>query len=259
MSGLATLADSHVHLDRYPDAEVDSMLRRAAEAGVRHMLTVGSDLVSSRAAIELATRHQGAVRAAVGIHPTRLGGPSEVDAALVELGRLAASPDVVAIGEVGLDAGTGNDALEAQERFLLGCLELARARGLPLVLHVVGAHEAALALLRPWAPIPAVVHYFVGDAALARRYLELGCLISVGKPATRPSEVALREALVEIPIDRLLLETDTYPLPGRATEPRDAAKVCAAVARLRGLEPAVVAARTTESFLRLFSREANTP
>ena len=111
----------------------------------------------------------------------------------------------------------------------------------------------ALALLRSRAPVRAVVHYFVGDATLAERYLELGCSISVGKPVTRAAEAALRAAATRLPLERLLLETDTYPLPGRATEPRDVSLVCATIAALRDLTPHQVAASTTENFLRLFN------
>jgi TatD DNase family protein len=98
------------------------------------------------------------------------------------------------------------------------------------------------------------VHYFVGDADLARRYLDVGCDISVGKPVTRSENEALRETVTLIPPDRLLLETDTYPLPGRTTEPRDLPLICAAVAELQGASPARVAERTAASFERLFGR-----
>lgn len=229
------------------------MLGRAADAGVGHLLTVGVDRTSSRAAIALARRPP-SVRAAVGVHPTRVADLRDPAAELEVLDRLAGMPGVAAIGEVGLDDQPGDaERLARQARFLEGCLDLARARGLPVVLHVVGAHRQALALLRPRAPLRAVVHYFVGDARLAERYLDLGCLISVGKPVTRRSETALRRALAVIPLDRLLLETDTYPLPGRATEPRDVALVCAAVAEVRRLEPAEVAARTSENYLATFN------
>jgi TatD DNase family protein len=245
------LADSHIHLDRYPDDDVAGMLRRAAQVGVEQLLTVGVDLESSRKAIELARRHRG-IRAAVGIHPTRLAEVADLAAALDGLADLTRSAEVAAIGEVGLDDQAGPRALAAQERFLDGCLDLAAATDLPLVLHVVGAHEAALTILRSRAPVRAVVHYFAGDVALAEQYLQVGCLIGIGKPVARPAQVELRAAARAIPLGRLLLETDTYPLPGRTTEPRDLRLICAAVAELRGMRPTRVAARTTENFERLF-------
>jgi TatD DNase family protein len=96
-----------------------------------------------------------------------------------------------------------------------------------------------------------IVHYFVGDEALAAAYLGCGCALSVGKPATRAENAALRAAVPTIPPERLLLETDSYPLPGRTTEPRDLVHVCQAVAELRGESPRGVAQATTHNFRRL--------
>jgi TatD DNase family protein len=169
-------------------------------------------------------------------------GGEELLAALLDEGPAA-------IGEVGLDEGAPD--LEGQQRFLAACLQLAEERGLPVVLHVVGApaiHAAALAIVGRHPAVRTVAHYFVGGPELARRYLEVGCWISVGRPVTRPSDVAVRAAVPAIPLDRLLLETDTYPLPGRTTEPRDVVSVCAAVAELTGRSYEEVAAATTAAF-----------
>jgi TatD DNase family protein len=253
------LVDSHVHLDRYSHRQVSSMLRRARLAGVTRFLTVGVDLPSSEVAMML-TRRRG-VRAAVGIHPTRLHQMSP-DSALSSLADLVRGARPAAIGEVGLDH-RAIVAADEQARFLAGCLRLAARHSLPVILHVVGAHDAALAILAEAArmrrPSPLVVHYFVGDGLLARRYLDLGCLISVGKPVTRQEHGELRSAVAETPLDRLLLETDTYPLPGRTTEPRDVRDVCAAVAEIKRRSVEEVAAATTKSFLGLFARSTRRP
>jgi len=245
------LVDSHAHLDRYAEDEIVGMLERGRAAGVGRVLTVGADRASSLAALSLAAQHEG-VLAAVGIHPSRVAeveGPEHVLWSLALLGGAAA------IGEVGLDADA--PAMAEQVYFLEACLDLADEAGLPLALHVVGppeTHEFALQVLATRAPVRAVVHYFVGDAALARRYLDVGCLVSVGKPVTRPEQRALRAAVAGIPLDRLLLETDTYPLAGRTTEPRDVVLVAAEVARLIGVDAAQVAERTSANFDRLFGR-----
>lgn len=254
--GAFSLVDSHAHLDRYTDEDVTRMVSQAEQAGIRQLLTIGTDLDSSRAAIRLAGQHP-SVLAAIGIHPTRLHTldarplPIELLSDLLHEGGVAVS----AIGEVGLDAGAPD--LDGQLRFLTGCVDLAVEHDLPLVLHVVGGaaiHELALSTLtalsisayRP--QVRAVAHYFVGGPELAARYLEAGCWISVGRPVTRPSETAVRAAVLMIPLDRLLSETDTYPLPGRTTEPRDVATVCAAVAELTGRPYAEVAQATTANF-----------
>jgi TatD DNase family protein len=242
------LADSHVHLDRYRSREVDAMLTRARRAGVRRFLAIGVDQATSEAAVTLAGRR--GVGAAVGLHPTRVERRASADLP-TWLRALARRPGVVALGEVGLDAN-GSTPLATQEAFLLGCIQLARAHQLPLCLHVVGAHEQAQALLRAEPPPAAVVHYFQGDPSLARAYLDLDFYISVGKPVTRPERAEVREAVREIPLDRLLLETDTYPLPGRTTEPADVALIAQAIADLRGVSVGTVARATTANYRRLF-------
>jgi TatD DNase family protein len=160
-----------------------------------------------------------------------------------------------AIGEVGLDDGAPDP--EGQRAYLGECLRLADERGLPVVLHVAGAastHEAALEIVGQYPGVRTVVHYFVGGPALAQRYLERGCWISVGRPVTRPEQAAVRAAVPRIPLDRLLLETDTYPLPGRTTEPRDVATVCAAVAGLTGRSYEEIGTATTASFAAFIGR-----
>lgn len=245
------LADSHVHLDRYRSAVVDRLLARARRTGVRRFLAVGVDRATSLAVLELAQRRRG-VRAAVGVHPTRVDGQNPtVDLTWLRL--LADEPAVAAIGEVGLDA-TGSASLGAQLACFEACLALAAERELTLVLHAVGWHERVLAALAGWPQVRTVVHYFQGDAELARRYLEAGCWISVGKPVTRAERAELRAAIRQVPLERLLLETDTYPLAGRATEPRDVAEIGRAVAELHDVELERVAAATSASYRRLFER-----
>ncbi len=249
------LVDSHVHLDRYPDDTVMTMLQRAAEHGVTRLLTVGVDLSTSQAALRLATRWP-AVLAAIGIHPTRLAAQASTSEPIEAFRQLLETNQndsrlgqPAAIGEVGLDDNAPD--LSLQQRFLDQCLALAAETGLPVVLHVVGrpeTHRSALETVALHATVRTVAHYFVGDAELARRYVDAGCWIAVGKPVTRPSEVAVRDALRVIPPERLLLETDTYPLPGRATEPRDVAEICAAVATLTKRPYDEVASATTAAF-----------
>lgn len=235
------LVDSHVHLDRYDAQVVTFMLARARDLGVGRVLNVGVDLATSRRAVALADEHEGIVLAAVGVHPKRLREETVGD--LEDLLNGA-----VAIGEVGLEYEEDAAAPERQRAFFAECLDLAARFDLPVALHVVGAHDDALAILGEHTPVRTVVHYFQGDAALAARYLDRGCFISVGKPVMRLPEVG--EAVRAVPPDRLLLETDTYPLPGRTTEPRDVALVCRAVADLLGHPEEAVAEQTTTNFER---------
>jgi TatD DNase family protein len=234
------LADSHVHLEQYPAEARAGLVERAQLAGVDHLLAVSVSLASSRRTVALAERWPDTVSAAVGIHPKWLRG-QRVD----ELERLAADHSVRAIGEVGLEP----TPTAAQHRFLEACLDLAERLGLAVVLHVVDAHQQALVLLKERLGPPVIVHYFVGDERLAANYLEVGCALSVGKPVLRDAE--LRRAVRMVPAERLLLETDSYPLPGRTTEPRDLVQVCGAVAELRGETPEAVAEATRGNLRRL--------
>jgi TatD DNase family protein len=262
------LVDSHVHLDRYTDAQCAAMLDRAAAAGVRALLTAGMDEASSRRAIALAQRFgtSHGVVAAVGWHPAalpaRAAAPealaTTIAASLAQL--LAAAPaQVVAIGEIGLDTVEGRAPLAIQAGVFRAQLRLAHDRGLPIVLHIRGADaiEPAQRMLAT-AGIGAgmVVHYFTGGLVEAQRWLALGCHISVGRPVTRATEAALRAAIAspDVPLARLLLETDTYPLPGRRTEPAAVAGVAAALAALKHLPASEVARRTTINFRDLFLR-----
>ena len=227
------------------------MLGRARQAGVRRFLTIGVDEATSAAAVTLARERRG-VRAAIGVHPGRVGG-LDLKQMLARLRPLAGQPRVVAVGEVGLDETSRASAAD-QEAFFAAFIELALEQQLALSLHVIGRHRRAQHLLGRGGAGRAVVHYFQGDAELAAAYLEIGCFISLGKPVTLPERGALREAARRIPLDRLLLETDTYPLPGRATEPRDVATICQTIATLRALSFDEVATATTQNFARLFGK-----
>jgi TatD DNase family protein len=252
------LADCHTHLDRYPAAARQAMLARAAAAGLRLVLVAGVGLVSSRRIVGLAAR-QPLVRAGVGLHPifVRRAVPERT---YVALDALAAAPAVVVWSELGLDYQAGPLSPAAQRDVFRRQLLLARLHRLAAIVHVVEAADDALAVLAETGMAArTAVHYFVGDRALAERYLAAGLYLSVGKPVTRPENAALREAVRAAPLDRLLLETDTYPLPGRATEPSDVRQVAAAVAELRDLAPAAVARATTANLARLLGDRWHLP
>jgi TatD DNase family protein len=240
------LVDSHVHLHAYDDWR--SLLARATEAGVKRVVAVGIDLPTSRWNVDVAARHDGVV-AAVGVHPSHLSArldPTTVD----ELEALAQNPTVGFIGEIGIDTVDGPVDLETQLAAFQCQLRIARRVRKPVNLHLRGAVDAGLSALAASFPIEigAICHYFVGDSREASRLLNLGLLLSVGKPATRPAYAGLRDALTWLPLDRLLLETDSYPVPGRTTEPADLPLVAAAVAEIRGDSVAQIARATGQTF-----------
>ncbi len=244
------LFDTHAHL-HFPEfaSDLAEVLARARAAGVRRLLTIGTDVETSRAAIALARREPD-VWATVGIHPHDAAAGDE--AALDEVARLAAEPRVVAIGEIGLDFFRNLSPPAAQERVFRRLLELARRLGKPVVIHCREAHADVLRIIEEdgAGSIRGIMHCFSGDTDIARRCLDLGLLISLAGPVTYPNARALPEVARLVPGDRLVIETDCPFLPpqgyrGKRNEPAYLALTAARVAELRreALEP--LAARLT--------------
>ena len=251
------LFDTHAHL-HFPEfaGDLDAVLARARAAGVRRIVTIGTDVATSRAAVALAAREPD-IWAAVGIHPHEAA--SADDTALAEIERLASGVKVVAIGETGLDFFRDLAPRDAQERAFRAQLALARRAGKPVLIHCRDAHEETLALLaaEDVRDRGGIMHCFSGDLAIARRCLDLGLLISLAGPVTYPKPGALPEVARMIPSDRLVVETDCPYLPpqpyrGKRNEPAYVAITAARVAELRG-EPLIdLAARMSENARALF-------
>ncbi len=254
------LADTHAHLDDEAFAgDRGAVVARAAAAGVALIVTVGTDLASSRQAVSLAERFAG-VYAAVGVHPHDAASLDE--ATLAALAELARRPRVVAVGETGLDFYRNRAPAAAQRQALRAQLALARQLGLPVIVHDREAHEEILQTLREWARGHAdargVLHAFSGDEAMAREVGMLGFSVSLAGPVTFAKASRLHQLAATLPLDRLVLETDCpyltpEPLRGRRNEPAYVRLVAERVAALRGLSPAEVARATTANARRLFA------
>lgn len=234
--------DTHVHLDRYAAADRDALLRRARAAGVARLLSVSTACASARRTAALPAP----ILKAVGVHPREAA-----EGLCAELEALTRAPDVVAIGETGFDAA--GPPFAWQEAVFRAQCALARRYDLTLVLHVAGdgAWNALATAAGALDGLRVVRHYFTGDAAQAGWHAARGHYLSFGRPLLR--EPALQRVARAYPQNLLLIETDTYPLPGRATEPRDAAALGAALARLRGWTPTVGAARLWQNGGRAFA------
>lgn len=257
MTATPDLFDTHAHL-HFPgfDEDRDAVLTRARAAGVRRMVTIGTDGETSRAALALAERHPD-VWATAGVHPHDAAASDE--AAQAEVERIAAERRVVAIGEIGLDFFRNLSPPETQERVLRRFLALARRLRKPVVLHCRDAHAEILALLgeERVAEVGGIMHCFSGDVAIARRCLDLGLLISLAGPVTYPNARALPDVARFVPGDRLVVETDCPFLPpqgyrGKRNEPAYLTITAARVAELRGEPLDDLAARTTANARRLF-------
>ncbi len=246
------LFDTHAHL-HFPEfaGDLAAVLERARTAGVRRMLTIGTNVETSRAAVALAAR-EADVWAAVGLHPHEAAQAD--DAALAAIERLAGEPRVVAIGETGLDFFRNLSPRAAQERAFRAQLTLARRARKPVLVHCRDAHEETLAILAEerGAESGGIMHCFSGDVAVARRCLDLGLFISLAGPVTYPKARALPDVAKFVPGDRLVVETDCPFLPpqpyrGKRNEPAYLAITAARVAELRGEPVAALAARMAEN------------
>ena len=254
------LVDSHCHLDAPQfDADRDAVIARMAESGVRYAVNPGVDLPSSRAAVALALWQHESIYAAVGIHPHEA---KTLDAvALKELEQLAASPRVVAVGEIGLDYYRDLSPRDVQRRAFEAQLELAAEHGLPVIVHDRSAHDDVLAILSNWCSTldarhstfdirVGVLHSFSGDVAMAEQAVALGFFIGVSGPVTYRNADRLRDVVRAVPLERLLIETDApyltpQPRRGQRNEPAYVRRVAQAVADVRGLTLEQVAVQTT--------------
>ena len=272
--------DSHAHLhDPAFDEDRAETLERGRAAGVEAVVTVGTDRAASEAALALA-RQERDVFAVVGFHPRDAKDWNPHERAHIE--RLASCAPVVAIGEIGLDFFRDLSPRPAQRRAFRDQLALARSLRMPVVIHSRDAAEETYAILAEWSPTvrPAgapgaesgpvgVIHCFSGDAALARRYVELGFVISFAGPVTYPKNADLREAAQVVPGDRIVVETDApylspqghlgssdrrgRSLRGKRNEPAHVSLTAAFIAELRG-EGADAFARETAATTRTLFR-----
>jgi TatD DNase family protein len=233
--------DTHAHLDALEDP--DAALRRARAAGVTRVITIGTGIDSCRRALALATAADG-VRAALGIDPHQAGtGEAE---RLGELRELLADPDVVAVGEAGLDYHYGADRKAEQRKLFEAQLELARERELPIVVHTRSANDDTEAILR--AHEGTVVMHCFSEPELLDAALERGWYVSFAGNVTYPKAQPLRDAAARIPADRILAETDSpylspQPVRGRPNEPAHVVHTVSALAAARGEAVAELAAR----------------
>lgn len=253
--------DSHAHIDGEEfEADRDEVVARAREAGVRAILNVGTGdphAGNFERAVALAERYEG-VYAAAGVHPHDAksydGAAERLLLELVRGGR------VVAVGEMGLDYHYDNSPRDVQREVFARQLALARAEGLPVIIHSRDADEETLEILRAeysGAARGGVMHCFGGGPALAEGALRLGLYISFAGNVTFKKADALREVALGVPADRLLVETDCpylAPVPrrGRRNEPAYVVETARFLAELRGVSPEELGRATSENFTRLF-------
>ncbi|TLY39934.1 MAG: TatD family deoxyribonuclease [Nitrospirae bacterium] len=251
------LIDTHVHLDNTRfDGDRDAMIARAREAGVEHFVTIGCDLTTSRAAVELADRYP-FIYATVGVHPheAKQIGDSWYD----DLRRLAQHKKVVAYGEIGLDYHYNHSPPKLQRERFREQITLARELRLPIVVHTREAQDDTIAILKEEnaADVGGVFHCFSGDARLAKNALDLGFLLSFSGVITFQNATMLRDIVKTVPMDRILVETDSpylTPAPhrGKRNEPAHVRLVAEKIAAIQGMTADQIAELTSQNARRVF-------
>ena len=256
------LVDSHCHLD-FPDfaPEREAVIARARAAGIGTMLTIGTRLDEFPAVRAIAESHPD-IWCSVGAHPHEASDHSATTAA--ELAALAAHPRVVGIGETGLDFHYDHSPHDVQERVFRTHISASHESGLPLIVHAREADAEIAAILRETTPTAGVLHCFSSGRALAEAALDLGFYISISGIVTFRNADDLRAIVRDVPLERLLVETDApylapVPYRGKRNEPAFVAATAAAVAALKGIEPEPLAAATTDNFFRLFQKAKRPP
>ena len=254
------LVDSHCHLD-FPDFgdDLGGVLTRAAEAGVGTVQTICTRVTQFDTVRGLAEDHE-RIWCSVGIHPHHVAEEPEISAD--HLIRMADHPKVIGIGETGLDFHYDNSPRPQQEASFRQHIAAARQTGLPLIVHTRSADEDTCRILREEAgrgAFPGVIHCFSAGRAVAETALDIGFHVSFSGILTFKKAEEVRAVAREVPLDRLLVETDApylAPVPhrGRRNEPAHVVHTAARLAEIRGLDEAELARVTTENFFKLFSK-----
>jgi TatD DNase family protein len=266
------LVDSHAHLDspRY-DADRDELLQRAWQQGVRTVLSIGigDGPDTMQQALELSQRYAGKpeiprILATAGIHPHEAQLADE--AALQKLDGLLANPDVLAVGEIGLDYYYDHSPREQQKQAFAQQMEIAAARRRPIIIHCrpsdgsTNAWDDTLTMIEnKWmgTNLGGILHCFTGEWEHARRALDGGFLISFAGNITFPKAESIRQVAAKVPLDRMLIETDApflAPLPhrGKRNEPAWVGRVADKLGEVCGVPAELVASSTANNFFRFF-------
>jgi TatD DNase family protein len=256
---MADLIDTHAHLDddRFRD-DLPAVLERAVAAGVVRVVTVATTAPTSAVNVELAARHP-MLAATVGIQPNHVteAAPTAWDEVVALVGRAK----VVAVGETGLDRHWDYTPFSQQEEYFARHLELARRHGLAVVIHCREAEADVVRVLRAdferHGPVRGVMHSFTGDAATAEACLAMGLHLSFAGMVTYKNAQALRDVAKAVPLNRLLMETDSpylapVPLRGKRNEPAFVVHTAACLATLLGLTAEALAEATTKNARALF-------
>ena len=252
--------DSHCHLDCEEfQSEFDAVIERAQRVGVTHMTTISISLKTFPNTLKIAEKVP-FIYATVGIHPHEA--EKEKDTTYEDLAERAKHPKVIGIGETGLDYFYEHSPKELQQKLFRLHIKVARDFGLPLIVHTRDADDDCLRILQEEMALgtfKGLIHCFTASAAFADEVLKLGFYISISGIATFKKALELREIVKNLPLERLLIETDSpylAPIPhrGKRNEPSFVVHVAEAIAELKDCELSKVAEQTTKNYFDLFQK-----
>lgn len=255
---LITLVDTHAHIDdeKYAEDRAE-VVARAKEYGVTRIITMGDTMKSSENAIKLAEKFEG-VFAGTGVHPQEalsLNKKTDYDI----LAQWMTLPKVKVLGEIGLDYYYENASRELQQEIFIRQLDVARQMHMPVSIHDRDAHGDMMAILKKEGRgITGSIHCFSGSYEMAKELLKMGWFLGVDGPLTFKNAAKLPEIIAKIPLDRLLIETDSpylAPVPkrGRRNEPAYVKFIAEKIAEIRGISLSEVAMQTTKNAIDLFN------
>jgi len=253
------LVDSHCHLDRLDLSQYDNNLDLAIKAaqglGVGHFLCVCIDIDNFPAVLKIAERYQN-VFASVGVHPTEI---IPMEPSHEELAKLAQHPKVIALGETGLDYYRDDSNKEIQQERLRNHIRAAKEVKKPLIIHTRQAREDTIAILKEEQAdtVGGVMHCFTEDLTMAEKAMELNFYISFSGIVTFKNATELQNIAKQIPLDRILIETDApylapVPYRGKPNQPAYVRYVAEYIANLREISFEELAAQTSKNFFSLF-------
>lgn len=259
------LVDSHCHLDRLSLEKYNNQLDAAIEAAlardIQQLLCVGISVNNRQAVIDIAERYP-AVVCSVGVHPLDV---KEGLASPEQLVEWSQHPKVVALGESGLDYYYSKDDMHIQQESFACHLQAAKNAKLPVIVHTRDAREDTISLIKEYGckNSAGVLHCFTESWEMAKQAMDLNYMISISGIVTFRNANELREVVKNIPLDRLLVETDSpylapVPFRGKPNEPKYVREVAEFIAELRGISFELLAEITTANFYRLFPKAKHT-
>lgn len=251
------LIDSHAHLDdeRF-DKDRDKIIKDLNDQGIELVINPGADVASSVKAVSLAKKYDN-IYAAVGVHPH--DAKTMDDTTIQLLASLAGNKKVIAIGEIGLDYHYDNSPRDVQKKWFVEQIRLAKKLQLPIIIHEREATQDMYNILKQESDcnLTGVLHCYSGSLEMAREYLKMGFYISFAGPVTFKNSRVSKEVAKNIPLDRILVETDSpylspEPKRGKRNEPLNVRYVAAMIAELRQISFDEVAIATSENVKKIF-------